>query len=292
MTGQELLNAVYTAYRGKGQSKTPLWGSEKANIVLAIYNRKKNEWATDSDQTWVSNFSMISPNEPGIVATTGTTILTGTNTFFTDYQIGDKITVYGETERIIDSITSDTSLTVSVAFSNTASSLTFTHSIIIKTGIQSYKLHRNFLTPSDKVLVTSGTQTYEYGLSNPQERVAATYLSGRNPKVITFVNTIESTNQSVGGVLSVPAYYKPDDIVNATDLVAVDNPEWAVYVVASELARNDPAKEDQFSTLLGIANDLYIKMVSANFNIGFLQGGTVYNNMPQISPDLDIDWTL
>lgn len=292
MTGQELLNAVYTAYRGKGQSKTPLWGSEKANIVVAIYNRKKNEWATDTDQTWVSNFSMTAPNEPGTVATTGTTTLTGNNTYFTDYQVGDKILVYGETERTIDSITSDTSLTVSVAFSNTASSLTFTHSTIIKTGIQSYKLHRNFLTPSDKVLVSTTSQTYEYGLSNPQERTAAAYLSGRNPKVITFVNAIESTNQAVGGALSVPAYYKPDDIVNATDLVAVDNPEWAVYAVASELARNDPAKEYQFATLLGIANDLYQKMVAANFNIGFLQGGTVYNNMPQISPDFETDWTI
>jgi len=292
MTGQELLDAVYTVYRGKGQSKTPLWGSEKANIVISIYNRKKNEWASDSDQTWASTFSMTSPNEPGTVATTGTTTLTGTGTYFTDYQIGDKITVYGETERTIDSISSDTSLTVSVAFSNTASSLTFTHSIIVKTGIQSYKLHRGFMTPSDMVQVTTSLQTYQYGLCTPQERTAATYLASVNPRILTFVNTITATDQAVGGVLSIPAYYKPADIVNATDLVAVDNPEWAVYVVASELARNDPAKEDQFGTLLGMANDLYIKMVSANFNIGFLQGGTVTNAMPQISPDLEIDWTL
>ena len=292
MNAQQFLDAVYTTYRGKIQSKTPLFGSDKANIVMAIANRKKNEWATDTDKTWASLFNIEPSSEVGIVSTTSTTALTGTNTYFTDYNVGDKITVDGETIRTIDTITSDTSLTVTVAFANTASSLQFTRTIIIIAGLQSYNINRNFILPSDKILVTNSTQTLSLSLANPQERTVECYISGFNPKKITFVDTITSTSQYVGAVLNVPVYYKPADMVLATDLVTVDNAEWLVYIVASELARNDPAKDDQFPTLVGMANDLYAKMVSANFNIGFLNGGTVYNNMPQISNDLEIDWTL
>jgi len=63
----------------------------------------------------------------GTVATNGSTTLTGTNTFFTDtFKVGDTITVSGETIRTIDTIASDTSLTVTVAFSTTASGLSYT----------------------------------------------------------------------------------------------------------------------------------------------------------------------
>lgn len=123
-------------------------------------------------------------------------------------------------------------------------------------------------------------------------RNAECYIHGLNPKTITFADEIVATSQLVGGVLSVPAFYMPSELVNATDLISVDNPEWLLYIVASELARNDPAKESQFPTLVGIANDQYSKMVASNFNLGFLNNNTVYNAMPQISPDLETDWTL
>jgi len=292
MNAQQFLDSVYTTYRGKIQTKTPLFGSDKANVVLSIANRKKNEWANDTTQAWRSLFRMTAPYETGTVATAGTTTLTGTGTYFTDYQVGDRITVSGETERTIDSITSDTVLTVSVAFSNTASGLNFIRSIIIKSGITSYNLPRSFITPSDKVLVTTSTQTYEFSIYSPQKRASDCYIYGNNPKVLTFSDPISVTGQLVGGVLTVPACFLPNDLVNATDLIPVDNPEWLVYIVASELARNDPAKDDQFPTLVAMANDLYSKMSIANFNLGFLNGGTVYNNMPQISEDLDTDWTV
>lgn len=62
----------------------------------------------------------------GTVATNGTTTLTGTDTQFTKiFKVGDTITVSGETIRTIASITSDTVLDSTVAFSTTASSLAF-----------------------------------------------------------------------------------------------------------------------------------------------------------------------
>jgi hypothetical protein len=61
----------------------------------------------------------------GTVSTAGTKTLTGTDSNFTDYAVGDTITVSGETTRIIETITNDTLLTVTVAFANTASDLTY-----------------------------------------------------------------------------------------------------------------------------------------------------------------------
>jgi len=243
----------------------------------------------------VSNFrsDITALAQPGTVATTGTTALTGTDTYFTDYRVGDTIVVSGETVRTIDTITSDTALTVTVAFSNTASGKTFTRRPIIATSVLEYSLHRNFYVPSDTVTVTTSTQDVTFNFAKPEARdTADVYISGRNPKLLTFYNDIESTSQIVGGTLKVPGYFVPSDLVSATDLVAVDDPEWLVYATASELARNDAAKDDQFATLLGMANDLYRKMINANNAIGFLQGGTVPNNMPQISPSLDVDWTV
>jgi len=60
----------------------------------------------------------------GTIATTGTTAAVGTGTkFTTEYTAGDTIMVGTETVRTVDVITDDTHMTVTVAFSNTASGL-------------------------------------------------------------------------------------------------------------------------------------------------------------------------
>lgn len=60
----------------------------------------------------------------GTIATTGTTTATGTGTkFLTEYAPGDLIMVGTETVRTVGAVASDTSMTVTVAFSNTASGL-------------------------------------------------------------------------------------------------------------------------------------------------------------------------
>lgn len=62
----------------------------------------------------------------GVVATNGSTTLTGTGTnFLTVFQTGDSIYVDGETVRTVLAVTSNTSLTVTAAFSTTASSLKY-----------------------------------------------------------------------------------------------------------------------------------------------------------------------
>jgi len=75
-----------------------------------------------------SQFNVTQPSAGvGTVATNGTTTLTGTNTVFQNmFRVGDTITVSGETARTISAIASNTSLTVTSAFSTTASGLSYT----------------------------------------------------------------------------------------------------------------------------------------------------------------------
>ena len=224
MTFQEFLDNTYLAYRGKIASKTPIFGSDKANIVLSIANRLTRQWAKDTKYHWKSLFD-IKNITPSISA----------STFH-------------------------------------------------------YDLDSKFILPSDYFIVTKTTgEDVQVSVTNPQKRSNDNYkfyISGNNPKTVNFT-TIEPS--FVGGTLKAPGYYMPADMTSANDNLAVDDPEWLIYATAAELSRNDPAKEDQFSNLYGIANDLYLKMAAANRDLGFNQNNTVPSNMPQISPDLDVD---
>jgi len=261
-----LFTQINGAYRGTDDD-APASGTPDFTLWLATANRKISEWATDDKSTWGSNFYYSEPSEPGTVATTATTALTGTSTNFTDYRVGDKITVSGETVRTIATIPSATSLTVTVAFSSTTTSATFTHRSIIATGVQSYNLHRNFNYPSDKTLVSTTAQNYEYVLGEPQQRERfqnEVYISGMNPQVITFQTAIASTDPIVGGTLIVPGYFLPPDLTSTSDVVPVPDPYWLVYAVASELSFNDQSYSDKSPDLNAKANNLYSQMVSKN----------------------------
>lgn len=293
MLAQEFLDNTYLCYRGKIQGRTPTWGTDKANIVIDIGNRKIQEWGTDARNKWNSLFETSAQSEIGTVTTAGSTTLTGTGTFFTDYLVGDKITVNGETERTIDTITSDTVLTVTVAFTTTASSLAFTRSTIVDTTNDlTYKLNRRFFQPSDFAkVVRTDSSIVEYPIVKAQQRSIvdqALYVHGLAPKKITFAQKIDSGLD--GGVLTVPGYYSPAPILLPTDVIPVDDPNWLVYITASELARNDPAKEDNFPTLAGMANDIYRKMSDANNDTGFLQPNNIVNNMPSIGDQTGESW--
>jgi hypothetical protein len=72
--------------------------------------------------------SEIKGSIPGesTVTTAGTTALVGLDSNFLDFIVGDTITVEGETVRTIATITDDTHLTVTLAFSTSKSGLTYT----------------------------------------------------------------------------------------------------------------------------------------------------------------------
>lgn len=257
-----LIERISYALRGTDDS-VPTVGGDEVAYWLSTINRKKDEWATDPFEAWNSIFS-LNAVEAGTVATTGTTALTGTSTYFTNFNVGDQITVSGETVRTIDTIVSDTSLTVTLAFTNTASGKTFTRNTIVKTSTQSYNLNTRFIRPSDDVYVTVAGQRVDFNLVEPQLRDSvsnAVYLAG---KTLTFVDTISTDNQIVGGAITVPGFFLPPDMTSFTDVVPVDDPNWLALATAAEVAFNDVSYEDKSPDLFAKANSLYVAMKTAN----------------------------
>lgn len=285
MLVSEFLTQVNYALRGTDDS-VPTFGTDDANYWVATLNRKKNELYRNSKVLWDETFLTSPPNEVGTVATAGTTTLTGTNTRFLDYAIGDKITVSGETERTIATISSNISLTVTSAFSTTASSLAFTRKIIIEDGVSEYNVSRKLIAPANRayILKTNGTKTY-LDYVQPRESITSTryvYLYGVNPTTLNFTNDIASTEDIVGGTLFVPGYYMPDDVALETDELPLSDPYWGVMATASEIAFNDITYEDKAQDLNAKANALYMQMVRANRRNTYNQPNKIPSNVRRI----------
>lgn len=155
----------------------------------------------------------------------------------------------------------------------------------VSTGVQEYDLDDDVIRVSDYVTLTdSSNNNKRIEVIKPQtitEYVAGCYVHGTNPKQLTFLTPI--TAALSGRSLYVPCFAMPPDLVNPTDVVTADNPEWLIYAIAAELARNDYSKVDQFGNLNGIAMNLYSQMVTEAESSSFLQPNGVTNNMPQSS---------
>lgn len=138
----------------------------------------------------------------------------------------------------------------------------------ISVGTQDYDFDSDISVPADSVVVTTTTnQNIEYTICKPQERkrfLRAVYISGRDPQVLTFQDTIKANDQIVGGTIKVAGYWVPDDLTGVNDTIPVDDPYWLVYAVASELAFNDLTYSDKAPDLNAKANNLYSGMVSDN----------------------------
>lgn len=263
----DAISKINYALRGLDDD-APSAGDDEYNQWLSILNSKKDELYYGVGKTWSQAYSPSAPVEIGTVATAGTTALTGTDTYFTDYNVGDKITVSGETVRTIATITSDTALTVTVAFSNTASGKTFTRKTIIDEDYEDYNVHRSLLGISDRVYVLDANGNKNYlDLIKPQENPYVgrqVFLHDGNPQILTFTDDIESTDNIVGGILTIPGYYLPADVSAATDFLPVPDPNWLVMATAAEIAFNDIVYETKAPDLNEKANSLYRQMVIKN----------------------------
>lgn len=259
----DFFDEVNSAYRATDDD-APVTGTSDHDNWLSTTNRFIRNYAYDKKRSRSSLFKLAAPYELGTVATAASTALTGTATHFTDYRVGDKITVVGEAIRTIAAIASDTSLTVTVAFANTASTKRFTRTTIIATSVQSYSLNRRFLNPSDQIIVTTTTGSIAYyNLAKPQDRLISqgmAYVHDQAPQLLTFQSDITSTDQIIGGTLAMPGFYLPDPVLDDTDLIPVDDPNWLVYRVAGELATNDLIYESKAADLIAQANVLYTAM--------------------------------
>ena len=139
---------------------------------------------------------------------------------------------------------------------------------------RTYDLDDEVIRAAEYVYLSKDGQLHNVELIHPRE---ANNVYGNaafiSKKTVTFVNDIPT--QYAGATLIVPAYYMPEDLVNPNDEVSVDNPDWLVYALAAELARNDYSKDDQFPNLQGMASEIYDRMRSANEELAYLQNSTV-----------------
>jgi hypothetical protein len=134
----------------------------------------------------------------------------------------------------------------------------------VEVGTQSYDLDADFIRPSDDVYVTVAGQRIDFNLVEPQLRDSvsnAVYLAG---KKLYFVDTILTDSQIVGGAITVPGFFLPDDMDSYTDVVPVDDPNWLALATAAEIAFNDVSYEDKGPDLFAKANSLYVAMKTAN----------------------------
>jgi len=202
MIYSEFIQQVNDAYRGSDDN-APAVGTTDYDMWLRVANRKIQEWARDSKNTWQSLFE---------VRPVGT-----------------------------------------VAF-----------------GTQTYDLEDDFLTPANSVSITTLTDPTNYlgyTIVKPEERDGfynSVYISGREPKTLTFNDTFNADGTYIGGTINLAAYFIPDELTDASDDIPVDDPMWLVYAVASELAFNDITYSDKSPDLVGKANFLYSQMAAAN----------------------------
>lgn len=135
-----------------------------------------------------------------------------------------------------------------------------------------YSVDSDIIKPAEFAYIRKDGVLRTFNIIKPEKRHLqnenAVFLSG-NPVTATFIS--QPSTEYVGGDLVLPAYYFPDELERPNDEIAVDDPEWLILSLASELARNDYAKDDQFATLAGQANDVYIKMKMANDSLSFMQ---------------------
>lgn len=81
---------------------------------------------------------------------------------------------------------------------------------------------------------------------------------------IKFSKPFIDTDITFGGTIQVPAIIKLDDLVNDTDEVLIDNPEWYPAQIAAEYALTDRQLNYLYSDLLDIANDRLKGMIGRN----------------------------
>lgn len=137
--------------------------------------------------------------------------------------------------------------------------------IATMSSAQTYSLPTSVHALADYVFVdTLEGQTIRFNVIKPRDRhsKSGVYVYGSNPKRLAFTNKINTS--LVGGTLRAGCYLIPDPLKSPNAFVSVDRPEWLEYRGAAQLALNDPAKEDKWGDLIGLANEEYQKMVTEN----------------------------
>ena len=243
---QGFIQQVQIAY--KGNSNWPAAGSPKYLMYLAVANRLQGGWAMDSNVLWNSLFKQRTYGP--VVATSQTYDLDSDVFYLSDSVYIQRLDGNLDEFRVVhpNARNDDTGDNAGYTGGDSGNPLVFL------TGTAAYQgsnLTLNFQTPFQ-----------------------------------TVQNGITQTSLDVGGTIQLGCYALPNDLKNANDTVTVDDPFWLVWQTASELARNDPSKQDQVPNLTGLANQSYERMQTANQGNSFEQP----NGPRYMFPQAGVNW--
>ena len=222
---QGLIQKAWVRY--KGNTSWPQPGSAEYLAMLMIANDFKNNWALDANVHWDSLYEDLL-TVGTIVANTQAYPLPNNVYYLSDY-------VY----------------------------------ILQSNGINTDRFQVVHPEQQNNYNDATGTIASDYG--DPVCFLTGSFQLGASNLTLNFVEPFEQTSggttsysSDVGGTIQLGCYVLPADMVNPTDVVPINNPNWLVQILAAEMARNDPAKEDRYADLLQEANDIYAKMVKDN----------------------------
>ena len=243
---QGLIQQIQFAY--KGNSNWPAPGSAKYQMYVAIANRLQAEWAMDSGVLWNSRFE---------VRTYGPVTASSQA-----YPLDSDVFYLSDSVYIND-------------LNGNVNEFRVVHPDARNDGSGNNTGYTGGDTGEPLVYLTGNAA---YGGSNLT-------LNFQTP-FQTTQNGVTTTTSDVGGTIQLGCYTLPNDLVNQTDTITVDDPFWLVWHTASELARNDPSKQDQVPNLSGQANDAYLKMITANQGNSFEQP----NGPRYMYPQPGVNW--
>lgn len=116
-----------------------------------------------------------------------------------------------------------------------------------------------------RIVHTDGKYT-DYTLTEPQDLKYRTsgHFVAKIGSQIKFNHTFVSSDPQFGGTIQVPAYKTLPDLVNATDEVEVDDPNWLVVMNAAEYVSTNLVLQYRRPDLIAEANQLMQKMIESN----------------------------
>ena len=117
-----------------------------------------------------------------------------------------------------------------------------------------------------RILHTDGKNYTDYDLvpyDTLKEFPSGTYCAviGGN---LVFNNAFQTTDPQFGGTINVPAMLYPSHLVNDTDVIPVDIPNWLVMATAAEYVRTDVTRQNQYANLAQEANQIMERMKDNN----------------------------
>jgi len=124
----------------------------------------------------------------------------------------------------------------------------------------------------DFVRITTATQEYDYTIV-PSSRLYDSehkllsfdnnYCSVQGQSLV-FARSFETTDPQFGGTITAPGFIIPTMLVNPSDVILVDDPNWLAQMSAAEYVRTDLTRQSTYPGLVQMANATMNSMKDQN----------------------------